>query len=148
MPSQLHWAMYTVKLLARDRYRCIATGKIDASHPDYQDRNKRKSVRLFVLIGCHILRRATAIFDAEKDTAAVRLLSYLRYRNLFNSSNQYYSAVTTFDILRNYANLPAETIEALRNVIDHPSNGFLLESNAHTGYDLFEWCLKKTDVSI
>jgi hypothetical protein len=60
--------------------------------------------------------------------------------------HQYYSAVTTFDILRNYANLSQETISDLEDVIDDPSNGFLLELNAHVGFDRFQWCLQPTEV--
>jgi len=54
--------------------------------------------------------------------------------------------VTTFDILRNYANLSQETISDLEDVIDDPSNGFLLELNAHVGFDRFQWCLQPTEV--
>ena len=53
----------------------------------------------------------------------------------------------TFDILRNYANLPVETLQDLANIIDDPSNGMSLETNAHAGFDEFRWSLQETDVS-
>jgi len=114
------------QLLDRDGYQCFATGHLDADHPIYKNRD---DVNLFVLVGCHILRRAIAVFDSQSDPEA------------------YYSAVTTFDILRNYANLPQSTIGDLESVIDDPSNGFLLDANAHTGFDRFQWCLQQTEVA-
>lgn len=57
------------------------------------------------------------------------------------------SAITTFDILANYTRLSKETFEDLQNHLDDPSNGMMLESNAHEAYDRFSWCLKSTEVS-
>ncbi len=53
----------------------------------------------------------------------------------------------TFDILRNYANLPVETLQDLANIIDDPSNGMSLQLDAHAGFDEFRWSLQETDVS-
>jgi hypothetical protein len=66
----------------------------------------------------------------------------------FYSRMQYLSALTTFDILRNYADLPIKSIEEIANVIENPSNGFALESNAHNGFDNFTWSLKETNVDV
>jgi len=56
--------------------------------------------------------------------------------------------LTTFDILRHYASLPATTIEDIAKVIDDPSNGMTLESNAHVGFDDYAWSLREVqDVS-
>jgi hypothetical protein len=59
---------------------------------------------------------------------------------------QYLSALTTFDILRNYADLPIKSIEDIVDVIDDPTNGLALEANAHNGFDRFRWSLKETEV--
>lgn len=107
--------------MERDGYRCIATGKADAAHPDAQDPFR------YLLIGCHIIRRAISIYDSKGDQDA------------------YNSAVTTFDILRNYASLSSDDIQKLEDNIDDPSNGFLLSSDAHIGFDRFQWCLQETE---
>jgi hypothetical protein len=60
--------------------------------------------------------------------------------------SKYQSAVTTFDILRNYADISETTLMNLTNLIDDASNGLLLETNAHTGFDRFGWCLQPTEV--
>lgn len=58
------------------------------------------------------------------------------------------SATTAFDILANYTRLPTTTFEDLRNHLDDPSNGMILQSDAHDAYDKFFWCLKSKGVSI
>ena len=63
-------------------------------------------------------------------------------------SSKYQSAVTTFDILRNYADIPELTLKNLANLIDDASNGFLLERNAHKDFDSFVWCLQPTEVHL
>jgi hypothetical protein len=63
-----------MKLLERDGYQCVVTGRLDAAHPTYKD---VPGADLFVLEGCHILRRAIAIFNAQGDPDAVRLLESL-----------------------------------------------------------------------
>jgi hypothetical protein len=55
--------------------------------------------------------------------------------------------MTTFDILLNFTRLPAQTLEELSAELDNPSNGMRLEFNAHSAFDRFDWCLKKTEVS-
>ena len=54
----------------------------------------------------------------------------------------------TFDILRNYADLPINSIEDIEQVIDAPSNGIALQSDAHKGFDKFKWSLKETEVCL
>jgi hypothetical protein len=60
--------------------------------------------------------------------------------------HQYRSTVTTFDILRNFANLSQQALRDLEDVIDDPSNGFLLDRNSYDGFDNFQWCLQETEV--
>jgi hypothetical protein len=55
--------------------------------------------------------------------------------------------VTTFDILVKFTQLSAETLEELHDQLDSPSNGMILEMNAHKAFDKFWWCLKQTEVS-
>ena len=59
---------------------------------------------------------------------------------------QYLSALRTFDILRNYAAMPVESIEDIARIIDDPSNGMMLQIDARDGFDEFLWSLKATDV--
>ncbi len=55
--------------------------------------------------------------------------------------------MTTFDILANYTRLSMTTFEDFQDHLDDPSNGMMLELQAHKAYDDFFWCLKPTDVS-
>jgi hypothetical protein len=75
-----------------------------------------------------------------------RLASLLNHGSVFVFYNQYKSAMTTFDILRNYASLSEKSLEDQEDNIDDPANGFLLGSDAHTGLDKFKWCLLETQV--
>ena len=58
------------------------------------------------------------------------------------------SALTTFHFLRNYAALPVDTLADFAKIIDDPSNGMALQSDAHQGFNNFAWSLKEVkDVS-
>jgi len=59
---------------------------------------------------------------------------------------QFTSAVTSFDILVNFTGLPVTTLEELHEILDDPSNGMLLGSDAYQSFDQFCWCLKPTEV--
>lgn len=63
------------------------------------------------------------------------------YRNVILTMAQYDSALVSFDILKNFANLEQRTINDLVKVIDDPSNGFLLEPQSHGGFDEYLWSL-------
>jgi hypothetical protein len=63
-----------------------------------------------------------------------------------HSIPQYISATATFDILRNYARLSEEVISNLKEMIDDPSNAFLVAPHLHRGWEKFRWCLKATEV--
>ncbi|KAF5378191.1 hypothetical protein D9615_007500 [Tricholomella constricta] len=110
------------QLLLRDGYRCAVTGVVDINHP-----KKHQEREAFTLEGCHIIRRAIAVYNSE------------------GGKDVYNSAVTTFDILRNFASLSSEAVQELENNIDDPSNGILLTSHAHSGFDRFAWCLQETE---
>ena len=73
---------------------------------------------------------------------------HITYRTSFTFYIQFKSAVTTFDILRNFTRIPITKLEDLHSHLDDPSNGMMLEPNAHASFDRFNWCLKKTEVRI
>ena len=75
-------------------------------------------------------------------------VSHIAYRTSFIFYIQFKSAVTTFDILRNFTRIPVTKLEDLHSHIDDPSNGMMLELNAHNSFDRFNWCLKKTEVGV
>ncbi|RDB17618.1 hypothetical protein Hypma_001069 [Hypsizygus marmoreus] len=112
-------------ILKRDGYQCIVTGVRDLAFPVHLQPGVPPP--FFPLEGCHIIRRAVAVFNRE-------------------DPDQYLSALTTWDILRNFAQLLPVNIEDLRDLIDAPPNGFLLQHDAHNGFDRFAWCLEKTEV--
>lgn len=56
-----------MQLLQRDGYRCIVTGYVDAAHPRHQGPDDV----VYILIGCHIIRRAIAVYDSEGDQDVV-----------------------------------------------------------------------------
>ncbi|KAF9507273.1 hypothetical protein BS47DRAFT_1321384 [Hydnum rufescens UP504] len=113
---------FKTALLKRDGYRCVATGKIDVDHPG--PLSPQEEEETIGTVGCHILRRAIAVFDRNKT---------------------YLSALSTFDILRHYASMPMMTIEDIASIIDDPSNGMTLRGDAHKGFDNFAWSLRKVD---
>jgi len=47
--------------------------------------------------------------------------------------------IEAHDILWHYANLSEETIHGFENNVDSPSNGILLETSMHNGFDDFQW---------
>ena len=52
----------------------------------------------------------------------------------------------TLDILRNYCELDSRFVRDLHHNIDDPCNALTLEANMHLAFDMFEWCLKATEV--
>ncbi|KAF8879919.1 hypothetical protein BD779DRAFT_1676135 [Infundibulicybe gibba] len=112
------------KLLERDGYRCIATGKPDVHHPSSDEDLST------YLIGCHIIRRMIPIYDSREDPEA------------------YNSAMATFNIFRNYAGLSEKTLQDLEDNTDSPANGILLSLESHIGFSKFRWCLQETDYKI
>ena len=133
-----------LQLLERDGYQCSATGYIDPQHPQSA---KLPGIKAH-LQGAHILRRSLAYFKPDGtafEKQAVGFPSFLP-NGTQASTLQHRAALHTFDILRNYAQLPVETIEHIDDLIDDPSNGMLLEKNAHEGFDRCQWYLQKTNV--
>ncbi|KAF5325234.1 hypothetical protein D9619_009581 [Psilocybe cf. subviscida] len=110
-------------VIKRDGYACILTGSQDNAHP-----KPAEDIPILRLEAAHILCRGVGRFDKDK------------------ASDSYQSALTTFDILRNFTRLPARTLEELSAELDHPSNGVTLELNCHVAFDNFYWCLKKTEI--
>ncbi|KAF5378070.1 hypothetical protein D9615_007499 [Tricholomella constricta] len=111
------------QLLQRDGYRCIVTDSVDEAHPNHQGPYDV----VYELKGCHIIQQAIAIHNSEGDQ---------------DVSN---SAVTTFDILRNYASLSPEAIQELEDNIEDPYNGILLAVDPRYGFERFQWCLQETE---
>ena len=74
--------------------------------------------------------------------------SHIAYRISFTFYIQFKSAVTTFDILRNFTRIPVENLEDLHSHLDDPSNGMMLDFYAHTLFDNFKWCLNKAEVRV
>ncbi|KAF8867707.1 hypothetical protein BD779DRAFT_1483042 [Infundibulicybe gibba] len=95
------------KLLERDGYRCIATGKPDVHHPSSDEDLST------YLIGCHIIRRMIPIYDSREDPEA------------------YNSAMATFNIFRNYAGLSEKTLQDLEDNTDSPPTGFCSVPNKY-----------------
>ncbi|KAF8342399.1 hypothetical protein F5887DRAFT_1283776 [Amanita rubescens] len=114
-----------LEILKRGGYQCIVTGWIEAEHPRYTQRNL--GITRYELDTCYILRRAVAVFRSDRDYSS------------------YISAPATFDILRNYAHLSEEVISNLKEMIDDPSNAFLVAPHLHRGWEKFRWYLKSTE---
>ncbi|TDL22561.1 hypothetical protein BD410DRAFT_748283 [Rickenella mellea] len=108
-------------VLKRDGYTCVLTGFQDFSHPAPTDNTLSLGLE-----ASHILRRSIGNFDPD------------------HKSDSFKSAVTTFDILVNFSHLSVDKLEELHSHLDDPSNGMMLERNAHDAFDKFYWCLKQT----
>ncbi|KDQ53343.1 hypothetical protein JAAARDRAFT_197509 [Jaapia argillacea MUCL 33604] len=117
------------ELLKRQGYRCPLSNQPDVSLPDMSNTDANHSVNL---IGCHIFKRGVAAFKYEP--------------KLPHEVAMYRSALCTFDILRHYADIPVETVEALGDFIDGPSNGIAMQYDAHYGFDTFLWSLQETEM--
>ena len=50
----------------------------------------------------------------------------------------------TWDILQHYADLSEEIIHGLKNVVDLPTNGILLEASMHDAFNDFECYFEAT----
>lgn len=129
--------------MIRDGYTCVPTGFQDSSHP-----KPAKGIPVVRLVGAHILRRAIGEFDNDHNSKSVGHLSI--HNVLLNGRRllyiQFKSAVTTFDMLLNFARLSVETLEELHDQLDNPSNGMILQKDAHDAFDSFYWCMKPTEV--
>ncbi|KAF5319243.1 hypothetical protein D9619_008706 [Psilocybe cf. subviscida] len=110
-------------VIKRDGYACILTRSQDLAHP-----NPVEEIFTTSLVAAHILPSLWAVGQFDED------------------HNSYKSALTTFDILVNYTHLPVQTLEQLRDKLDHPSNGMTLQLDARGAFDRFDWCLKKTEI--
>ena len=140
------FADFLIKVIRRDGYRCILTGVQDVLRP-----NRVKGTCAVRLVVAHILHRALGRFDDDHNSDSVRHL-LIQGREFADPGSsfffiQYKSAVTTFDILRNFTRLSAQTLEQLTAELDNPLNGMTLQSDAHDAFDEFDWCLRKTEVS-
>ncbi|KAF9505838.1 hypothetical protein BS47DRAFT_487664 [Hydnum rufescens UP504] len=120
--TENHKDNFKTAVLKRDGYRCVATGEADVDHPG--PLSSDEEFESISTEGCHILWGAIALLDQNKT---------------------YLSALSTLDILRHYASLPAMTIEDIASVINDPSNGMTLCANARDGFDSFAWSLKMVD---
>ncbi|KDQ55303.1 hypothetical protein JAAARDRAFT_195707 [Jaapia argillacea MUCL 33604] len=61
------------------------------------------------------------------------------------NSKEHSSALTTFNILRQYAGIPVASLEALGENINYPGNGLILYQPVHRGFDHFRWSLQGTN---
>ncbi|KAF8867688.1 hypothetical protein CPB84DRAFT_1970401 [Gymnopilus junonius] len=113
---------FSDNVIIRDGYTCVLTGFQDSSHP-----KPAKGTPRLGLVGAHILPMAISEFDKDHD------------------SKSFQSAMTTFDILINFARIPVQTIEELRDKLNDPSNGMTLQYDGRTAFDRFYWCLKRTE---
>ncbi|KAF8157145.1 hypothetical protein B0H34DRAFT_489037 [Crassisporium funariophilum] len=107
----------------RDGYKCVVTGFISDDHP----RLLQLKQPGYTLESSHILCRALGNLKGGLTSQSIK------------------SALITFDILLNFTGLLVKNLEELSDLIDHPTNGMLLEYNAHDGFDRFKWYLQKTD---
>ena len=133
--------------MKRDGYKCVVTGYKDFTHPKLDESDPE-----MYLHASHILRRAIGSYKNEHTSDSVGHLSVqsIAYRlpDLFYFFRQFKSAVTTFDILRNFTRIPVEKLEDLHSELDDPSNGMMLQIDTHNSFDRFNWCLQKTEVGV
>ena len=130
--------------MVRDGYTCVITGYEDVSHPA-----RNESDPDMFLQASHILRRSIGNFDKDHTSVICPFeASHIAYQLSFTFYIQFKSAVTTFDILRNFTRIPVENLEDLHSHLDDPSNGMMLDFYAHTLFDNFKWCLNKAEVRV
>ncbi|KIM46724.1 hypothetical protein M413DRAFT_261455 [Hebeloma cylindrosporum] len=109
-------------LMIRDGYTCIVTGAQDEAHPAPIRGGFKCN-----LVAAQILRGRFGNFGKGQTSQSIK------------------SALRTFDILVNFTGIPVKTLDELHTLIDHPSNGIMLEPNARVSFNNFTWCLKATE---
>ena len=83
------------------------------------------------------VKRAVAIFNDQQ-------VSFLPHCGLITDQvacYQHTSAFATWDIIRQYADWPDKTLKDMLQLIDTPTNGFMLEHNYHNTFENFYWTL-------
>ncbi|THH13531.1 hypothetical protein EUX98_g9713, partial [Antrodiella citrinella] len=90
---------------------------------------RSKGVGITTLQAAHVIKRAVAVFPVDPNDPS------------------FIAATTTFDILRNYTQMPEEFIENLKDNIDQPYNLIMLTPNLHVMFDEYMLCLRKTDIA-
>lgn len=65
----------------------------------------------------------------------------------FSCGCKYDSAEATFDIIRQYADLPHATLDEFSMYLDSSSNGMILTYIPFLQFDTYGWGLKATEVS-
>ena len=129
--------------MKRDGHQCILTGFQDISHPS-PDKN---TPRVF-LEACHILLRRDICIpdtDRESDSVGCPMSKYTSLEvDLISSSRLLLQHLTYFRIIP----VPMTTFEDLQGHLNDPSNGMMLQGDAHKAYDDFFWCLKPNPMDV
>ena len=123
---------YLTQILQRDGYQCLVTGWYEIKQV-----SKNFKAAKAELEAAHILKRAVAIFND-------RQVGFLPHCHLIINQAaccQRTSAFATWDIIRQYADWPDETLEDMMQLIDTPSNGFMLQHDYHNAFENFYWTL-------
>lgn len=142
------WSKYcfvdspNIKVIIRDGYTCVLTGYKDLAHPALDESDPG----LF-LQAAHILRRSIGKYnDHTSDFVGHLSIQSISYR----LSDFLYFFTSSFNLpLRRstYSEiLPAFRLRnsrILHGNLDDPSNGMMLQSDAHAAFNKFHWCLKK-----
>jgi len=110
------------QVLKRGGYRCVATGVPDINHPALAPEEEAGALKT---IGCHILRRAIAVFDgSENKPKSIGFVCHNISHVFVNSCC--YSTYQHIDNIRHSSPLrfsTGNTIEDIAKVIDDPTNG-------------------------
>ncbi|KAF9035272.1 hypothetical protein BJ165DRAFT_1511082, partial [Panaeolus papilionaceus] len=109
-------------IIKRDGYVCVVTGFEDYACPNPSPNKLRSGLRT-----AHILRSTIGEFDSDPNSSSFK------------------SAATTFDILSNFSQLSAKTLDELRVGLNSPANGFSLAPDGHNTFELYLWGLKPTE---
>ncbi|KDQ09140.1 hypothetical protein BOTBODRAFT_191323 [Botryobasidium botryosum FD-172 SS1] len=88
---------------------------------------KENEIDTGLITAAHILRRSILTCDDPDDARKTDMW------------------VSTLDILKNFADIPDETIKSFDTMVDDPRNGMLLEASMHDRFNHFAWCLVETD---
>ncbi|RDB17756.1 hypothetical protein Hypma_001070 [Hypsizygus marmoreus] len=134
---------------SHSRFTQLSSEPSETATPSFEDTDTR--LKVSSIAGNHRTGFRDDILKRDGYQCIVtgfRDLAFLVAVAIFNREDldQYLSTLTTWDILRNFAQLTPANVEDLGKLIDAPPNGFLLQHDALNGFDRFAWCLEKTEV--
>ncbi|KAG2078426.1 hypothetical protein BDR04DRAFT_1138076 [Suillus decipiens] len=80
------------------------------------------------------------------EEAGILEAAYILRKSIIQTRSGCNRIAGTIDIIKHYTKLPLGIIDDLTGIIDDPQNGMLLQTEMHSFFDRYSWCLHPTNV--